>query len=333
MVKFGLQVAWWGSGTLGVSDIGTPAVVRTAFLILAHHHPTQVARLVGRLQSPGARVFIHLDRKSDMAPFHAMVGDRATFVPRAKRVSVIWGAYSMVEAVLNLIEAAIEAEPDLERFVLLSGADYPTRPVDQILAALEPGREYIRVDRALDPKGNGEFDRRANRVFLGSIAWLNPRNGSWRLSQIAEAVERFLPRLGSYGQTIHYGPQWWALTREAVELVLASRRRLGWFRRARTPDEMVFQTVLKHSHLADAIVQDATRGPADWHPYLAGITYVDFEHPNPQAPRTLGLEDLPSIQASGALFVRKIDPERSAELVRNLDVSARKVVRRPRRAA
>lgn len=239
----------------------------------------------------------------------------------------------MVDAVLNLIETAIEAEPGLERFVLLSGMDYPLRPINQILAALEPGREYIRIDRALDPKGKGEFDRRANRVFLGAIPWFNPRNGSWRLSRIAEAVERFLPRLSAYGQTIYYGPQWWALTREAVELVLASRRELGWFRRARVPDEMVFQTVLKHSHLADAIVQDATRGPADWHPYLAGVTYVDFEHPNPQAPRTLGLEDLTSIEASGAHFARKIDPERSAELVRKLDTLARKVVRRPRRAA
>lgn len=306
-------------------------MVNTAFLILAHQHPTQVARLVGRLQTPQARVFVHLDRKSDMGPFHATIGDRATFLPRERRVAVRWGGFSMVRATLNLIEAALEAEPGLERFVLLSGVDYPVRPVEEILAALEPGREYIRIDRVLDRDGDSPFDRCANRVFLGDNGWLNPRSARWRVSQAARALESRLKRPTVYGEPIYYGPQWWALTREAVELVRAARPSLDWFRFARIPDEMVFQTVLKNSARAPAIVQDATVRETG-HPFLAGVTYVDFQNGNPDLPRTLELSDLPEIQASGALFARKIDPELSAELVRRLDLVRRRPARR-RRAA
>jgi Core-2/I-Branching enzyme len=297
----------------------------TAFLILAHHEPELLARLLGRLDHPQAVAFVHVDRKVDQVPLKAAAGGRASFLPDGSRVAVHWRGFSMTRATLNLIRAALSAEPDLKRFVLLSGVDYPVRPISEILAAVGEDLERIRVDRALDPAGEGWFDRCASRVFLGDNALLNPRTGRHRVARLARALEA-RTRRRPYGETIYYGPQWWALTRAAIDIVLAAdredRRKIVWFRYACTPDEMVFQTLLRNSERASNIEQDATRGPITWHAYRVGLHYVDFDNPNPDAPRTLTLSDLESIRASGALFARKMDLMRSAELMSALDSAA-----------
>ncbi|MFN3513967.1 MAG: beta-1,6-N-acetylglucosaminyltransferase [Phenylobacterium sp.] len=297
---------------------------RTAFLILAHHRPEQLARLVDRLRSPMSDIFIHVDRKAAAPPFHAVV-DGARFLPDARRVAVHWGGFSMVRATFELIRFALAEAPEAERFVLLSGAHYPTRPVREILAALAGDAEHIRIDRVLDPEGEGWFDRCANRLYLGDNALLNPRTGRYRPSQLARRLEALAPRR-RHGLAVHYGPQWWALTRptleEALAAVEAQPRRLASFRFARTPDEMVFQTLLKASSHAERIVQDATTGPEAWHPALAGVTYVAFDALDADEPRILTLADLPDIRASGALFARKMDPDVSAPLMDALDAGS-----------
>lgn len=305
-------------------------MAKTAFLILAHHEPEMFGRLVGRLDHPDASIFAHIDRKADIAPFRAAANGRVRFVTDADRTSVYWCGYSTTQATLDLIRTAVAAQPDLERFVLLSGADYPVRPIGEIMNVLDQDVEWLRIDRALDPEGDGWFDRCANHGFLGDNSLLNPRSGRYRLSQLARMVEARWRRR-PYGRTIYYGPTWWGLTRAAIDIILAVERdtaeAIGWFRYARVPDEMVVHTLLKHSARAGHIALDATCETPTWHRFLAGLHYVDFENPNPDAPRTLDLGDLEEIRASGALFARKVDPVRSASLLQALDAT------KPSRAA
>ncbi|HEU5047887.1 MAG TPA: hypothetical protein VFT64_08605, partial [Rickettsiales bacterium] len=65
-----------------------------AYLILAHYQPELLRRLVLRLKSPWARFFIHIDAKSDIAPFlSALEGiSRVTLV--SQRIPVYWGGWS-----------------------------------------------------------------------------------------------------------------------------------------------------------------------------------------------------------------------------------------------
>lgn len=295
-------------------------MAKTAFLVLAHQRPDMVARLVSRLDHPDARVFLHLDRKADIGPFRAALGDRVSFVAEDARVSVLWCGYSTLAAILALVKTAVAAAPDMERFVLLSGADYPVRSVGEILAALEPDLEHIAVDRRLDPRGGTYLDSYVARPFLTDIPWLNERSGRPGLSRMARLVERRLPRRTPYPLPLHHGAAWWALTREGVETVLAAERAspglISWFRWARVPDEMLFQTLLMASERAGNIVG------GDEGLNLHGVHYIDWKAPNPDLPRTLELADLPAITASGALFARKMDPLRSTGLMDALDAVA-----------
>lgn len=295
-------------------------MAKTAFLILAHQRPDMVARLAARLSHPDARVFVHVDRKAEIAPFRAALGGGATFVDEAARVRVLWCGYSTLAAILVLVTTAMAGAPEAERFVLLSGADYPLRSVDEILGALEPDVEHIMVARRLDPGGEDFLDSYVARPFLTDISWLNERAGHPLASALARAAERRLPRRKPYPLPIHHGAAWWALTRQGLETVMGMVRArpelLAWFRWARVPDEMLFQTLLTASPRAGRIVG------GDEGINLHGVHYIDWQAPNPDLPRTLELADLPAMRASGALFARKVEPVRSAALLDRLDAEA-----------
>src|SRR3982750_1627248 len=104
--------------------------MKTAFLVMAYNRPAALARLLDRLSHPDSLFFIHIDRRADIAPFRSLLGDwgNVRFVPETSRVSMHYTGFSMAHAALNLLVDAVAAS-DAERFVLLSGADYPVQPV------------------------------------------------------------------------------------------------------------------------------------------------------------------------------------------------------------
>jgi hypothetical protein len=52
---------------------------------------------------------------------------------------------------------------------------------------------------------------------------------------------------------------------------------------------------------------------------VRALHYIDWTNPNPSLPRTLTIDDLEPICNSGAIFCRKVHPERSAVLLDALD--------------
>jgi len=140
----------------------------------------------------------------------------------------------------------------------------------------------------------------------------------------ARLFERATRRKWPAGLSIYQGPAWWCLTRAAVAEFLqawdAPDSSIPWFRHARVPDEMVFQTVLEASQRRGHIDRDFTRLPRPaGESFVQGAHYVDWRAPRRQAPVTLGIGDLPALLASAALFARKLDAVKSRELMDALD--------------
>jgi hypothetical protein len=288
--------------------------------------------LVARLQHPDCISVIHVDRRAPTAPFRQATANTrlVSFVPDAEREAVHWAGFSMVEATFAAIRHALVVAPQTQRFVLLSGSDYPVYPVDRILERLSGTQELIRVDRKLDPAGDGWFDSCASRVFLGDRSFLNPRTSGGLIKTSVRKMEKRFKRRTPYGRAVFYGPSWWSLTRGAIDYMLELHQRepasVDWFRWSRSPDEMVFQTLLKASPLAGNISHDATRmDTTSWPPHLAGVHYAHFEN-GAASPRTLVLDDLGRLRSSGALFARKVDVHHSKSLLHALDQASRPTV-------
>ncbi|MBU4537186.1 MAG: beta-1,6-N-acetylglucosaminyltransferase [Weeksellaceae bacterium] len=105
------------------------------YLILAHHAPNQLQRLIERLQDGESAFFVHVDLKSDISSFTAVISEEnVTFID--KRVDCIWADFSQVQATINLIEV-VATSGKRGITILLSGQDYPiksTKYINQYLS-------------------------------------------------------------------------------------------------------------------------------------------------------------------------------------------------------
>src|ERR1700748_1261277 len=105
--------------------------MKLAHLVIAHHNPQMLERLVKRLKHPDADIFIQLDKKTDMVGFKFIEDNGyATFI--TNRVSIMPGCYSFVQAVINGFREILRNGENYSHINLLSSHDYPLKPVAEI---------------------------------------------------------------------------------------------------------------------------------------------------------------------------------------------------------
>src|SRR5437764_14304565 len=121
-----------------------------AYLVVAHHQPEHLARLIRAMDQENSHFFIHIDQNAAIEPFEAAVPRQANIMFLHDRVPVRWGELSVVLAVLKLLGAAVGSNRAFKYYTLLSGSDYPIKDRRAIHARLQASdREFIRIDRKL----------------------------------------------------------------------------------------------------------------------------------------------------------------------------------------
>jgi hypothetical protein len=286
-----------------------PEAARLAYLITSYALPNQVLRLARTLRhgSPEALIALHHDdrRCSVDAPALDALGVR-----RIEPTSPVeWGESSQLEMVLRCLRWLLERS-DFTWVVLLSGQDYPIRPLADIERSLGASEvdAFIEAQRVERPALSrrvpvDEFAsryyyrwRKLPRSLVTTAARTRPLlavrempSGTW------VGVRRFRTPFGP-GFECHRGSDWFTLSRRAVEAVDRLMRArpdvLDHYRCTPIPTESFVQTVLAND--------PAMRTSGD---------YRRFSSWNPGAsrPRVLGIADLPAILESGADFARKFD--------------------------
>ena len=239
--------------------------MKIAYLVLAHNNPEHLRRLISALSSGASSFFIHVDKKSNVDPFLSMEGNNIHLTQ--ERASVFWGDFSQVEAILVLLRSAMADRRRFDRFVLLSGTDYPLRSASSIerFFASKPDQEFINLV-AMPSKAAGKAISRLTDYKI--------RPGD-RL--ISRAIRKALMMAGVLPQKRDYktylrdlapyaGSTWWALSRAACDFILRFVTRetqaVDFFRNTICPDESFFQTILGNSDFRSKIVRNLTY--TDW---------------------------------------------------------------------
>jgi hypothetical protein len=286
--------------------------VTLACIVLAHRAPQQLAVLLSALRHPDVRVYVHLDRRIPLDPFSEALG---TVGPGAvvllPRYDGRWGGLGIVDAALSGLAQSVADGCDF--FVLLSGQDFPLRPMGEIVEfAREAGsRSYVEnfglpaphwrfggSDRTdfytYDLLGRREtcIPRGQDASFLNWKGWI--LNQLLRMRTALKPPRRFPPYVRPFG-----GSQWWNLSRVAADYILGFLDEHPDYRRYHEhtilPDEMFFQSILLGTEFTNRqeVVNDGQRF-AIW---PDGASH----------PRTLTTVDLPAILESKKLFARKFD--------------------------
>jgi len=284
------------------------------FVVLAHDQPDNVARLIDRLTAQGGVVALHWDQRHPVDLVaelkKKLPADQAARVLAAERVEVHWGLWSVVQATLNGLQAIQSPGQAVDYVTLLSGHDYPLRPLCQLQDFLQAnaGLEHIEcVDHEKERwVTDGLHDERWQ--YRHYISWgTHPKlfDKCWHL-QRALGLKVRKPR----GLQPHFGSQWWTLSWSTLEKVLAASRDpqvRRFFRRTWVPDEMFFQTmVAKFVPPAQITGQN-----------------LNFYHFSKQGtPLVFHRDHLSFLRSQPHFFARKISP-RAKGLRDDLDTLAR----------
>lgn len=276
---------------------GGPLVV----IVLSHRHPGQVARLVDRIRTGADTVaVVHHDPSGE--PLTLRPSSNLALVPDARPCR--WGRLSIVEAQWRSLRWVATNIPEFSWALLVSGQDYPIRPITAIekeLAA-SPYDAYLRhfavtSDPAADTDPWQGVTRRR---------YLRKR----RLPGTHRSVPLPFARRHPYrdGVGLYVGDMWFNLSAPAVHGMLAdplADRLLRYLRYAPIPDETYICSMALNARPARSVANDSKRfiqwGPDASHPDLITAAHVE------------------ELRASDAFFARKVDVSAHPEIPDLLD--------------
>jgi hypothetical protein len=315
-----------------------------AYLIQAHYQPLMLKRLVTALNTESVFFFIHIDAKSDLAPFQAALQEVKNVQFVQPRVRVNWMGYSAVAAQLALLQTACNLQ-QFDYYSLLSGSDYPiksNRQIEQFLTGNHT--EYINYWKLSDrPSWLDKIeyhyltDRFPIRDYYPKITL---RGLYWRAFF---RLKPYLPKRPFLAEITPYGgSQWWTLTHDCVELIQhyldTQPEFIQAYKNTLSPDEMVFQTIVLNSKFAATTqnfqqYEEWSRTTSDADKFSEtqmlpevsfNLRYIDWSgnakvNGDRGWPASLDDRDFEALEHSAALFARKFDPEKSAPLLDRID--------------
>jgi hypothetical protein len=278
-----------------------------------------LARAISQLSPEQFSAFIFVDAKSDIAEFRAVLPEKPGDVTYlADRHAVYYAGWSVVQAELKLLKAALQEGP-FERYQLLSGSCYP------VLNSYELHRRLSKSNAAelciwgdyhhLNHLGQKRINRRHFHDLYGAL-----RVQGWPkllvdVLRVSNRIVRYaLPAMRPVPAGIRKGSQWFCVKQATAEQML---------RLASSPAGVDLANFLKYSSAADELffhsmaLENVSIEESDFHSNIHLNHFIDWS--NLKRPRFLDASALASIRASGCCFCRKVKLPYSTELLQAID--------------
>ncbi len=283
---------------------------KIGFILLTHTEPKQILRLIRRLSELYGNPPIALHHDFGKCPLDVTAFRNVKVV--TPFIPTQWGDFSVVTATLEAMKL-LRADPSLpEWFAVLSGADYPVKRPELVIADLESGGADTYLDYV--PVHLGTMSRWGQEMFQRyvQIPIMIPRitPAGIRRTKFLITNERLTSLLTPFSTKFRCfaGANWFTLNRKAVEYVLEWHNKNRFLEnhlyKIPVPEEAYFQCILCN--------QSIVRVDKNYY------RYIDWRG-QANHPRTLDCGDLDEILRSGAHFARKFSPD--DEVLDRLDES------------
>lgn len=275
-------------------------MAKIAYILLCHKDPEAIIQQAQRLTAAGDVISIHFDARADTAQYQSIrtaLGDNPNVTFARRRIRCGWGEWSLVQATLYALEAAVEAFPRATHFYMLSGDCMAIKTAEfahQFLDARDV--DYIESFDFFESdwiKTGMRDDRLVYRHFFNERTHKSLFYRSYELQKRLGLKRRIPPDL-----QIQIGSQWWCLRRRTVEWILDMTRNrrdiMRFFRTTWIPDETFFQTLVRHL-VPDNEIETRT---------LTFLMFSDYG-----MPVTFYNDHYDLLLSQDFLFARKISPE------------------------
>lgn len=275
-------------------------MAKIAFILLCHKDPDAIVQQAEQLTAAGDYIAIHFDAsapKDAFAQIKAALADNPLVTFAKKRIRCGWGEWSLVQATLYAVEAAVDAFPQATHFYMVSGDCMPVKSADFLHDLLDAHDiDYIESFDYFESDWIKTGFREERLIYRH---WFNERTQKWLFYKSFEAQRRFnITRDIPADVSMMIGSQWWCLRRRTIEAVLDFTRRrkdvMRFFRTTWIPDETFFQTIVRHV-VPGIEIQSRT---------LTFLMFTDYG-----MPVTFYNDHYDLLLGQNAVFARKISPE------------------------
>ncbi|WP_353473374.1 DUF5928 domain-containing protein [Salipiger sp. H15] len=284
-------------------------MAKIAFILLCHRDPEAIIKQAQSLTAVGDCMAIHFDAGAPQADYErirAALADNPN-VTFSRRVKCGWGAWSLVQATLNAVEAALERFPRATHFYMVSGDCMAIKSAEYAHERLD-AREADYIE-SVDFFTSGWIRTGWKEERLIYRHHFNERTQKRRFYAMFELQKRLgLKRKIPADLDVMIGSQWWCLRRRTVEAILAFIAGrpdvVRFFRGTWIPDETFFQTLVRHL-VPEPEIENRT---------LTFLMFSDYG-----MPVTFYNDHYDLLLAQDYLFARKISPG-ALDLKRRLGV-------------
>lgn len=275
-------------------------LMKHAIMILAHKNIGQICRLVEYFDR-NCEIYIHIDRKQCVKPEDK---EKLLAYRQVKLVTdeyeVYWGGTSVLESELYLLRLAVQ-QSGADYFHLISGQDYPTRPLSYFLNFFNRnvGKEYISYIHLPHPNWESNTFHRLQYYFPYDYAAGQENPRQWVREQVwlqrSRGVKRPIPDEFDH---LYGCSQWFSITRNAATTLLDYTDRSPSFYNRMwmtfAPEECYVATVLVNLLGKDNIVSLNQR-------------FIRWKYENGNRPANLGCEHFRYLLENECLIARKIE--------------------------
>ena len=234
-------------------------MAKIAFILLCHKDPEAIIQQAERLTATGDCMAIHFDASAKPEYFEQIqqaLGDNPNVTFATKRIKCGWGEWSLVQATLYAIEAALRDFPRATHFYMLSGDCMAIKTSEFVHDYLDDHDcDFIESFDFFESdwiKTGMKAERLIYRHFFNERVNKKLFYASFNL-QKRLGLSRSIPS----DIQVQIGSQWWCLRRPTIEAVMEmikSRRDVvRFFKTTWIPDETFFQTLVRHLIPSDEI--------------------------------------------------------------------------------
>ena len=221
--------------------------MKHAIMIMAHGNFNHLIHMVEYFNHD-CYVFIHIDLKSSISDKEMETLKKIPQVISVhKKYKIQWGGFSILKCEIFLLKEALTL-CDADYFHLISGQDYPVRPLNCFLKFFEQKRgfDFIQYVHLPHPQWENNTFARFQYFYMYDFLHGNRKKvNQWVDFQKKHSIKRAIPNKFDH---IYGNSQWFSITYESAKLLIEyTNSHTSFYRRMRmtfAPEEAYISTVL-----------------------------------------------------------------------------------------
>lgn len=286
--------------------------MKHAIVIMAHKEYDHLKRLINYFNKD-CFVFVHIDKQSSMTIDEiANIATLPNVVRVFRKYSIHWGGNSMLDCELFLFTEIIKV-CNFDYYHLISGQDYPIKPLSYFLDFFEKNRGVNFVSCVHLPNQKWQNNTYSRFEYFYLFDWANKKKriSNWVLNfvdwQKKIGIKRNIPNVFEH---LYGGSQWFSITYESVCLINSyTRNNKKFYRRLKytfAPEECYIQTILRNFLPKEKLL-----------PY--NYRYIRWRFENNNSPSNLSREHFHFLVSTKDLFARKFEHPYSFSILPKID--------------